>query len=137
MITITLPFATPSQNTYQRWHFRKQAKHLDLCRQWIRVGLNNAGAFGAKNTDRRVRVTVQRHSAGELDRGNLIGGCKALIDALRYEGLLVDDKQAWLDDVYEQVPAKRSEGRTVVVIEDAGPGLIATPRQPQLFGAVG
>lgn len=48
----------------------------------------------------RRRLTLTRVFAGrqrELDADNLAGGTKSLVDAIAREGLLVDDKPAWLE----------------------------------------
>lgn len=42
----------------------------------------------------RVRVTLESYACHPLDHDNLAGGCKAAIDALRYEGLLQEDDPA-------------------------------------------
>jgi hypothetical protein len=115
-VTLSLPFATPSQNTYQRWHFRKQASYLAQVQMVIRSELNRQGLYGQQTTARKASVVIRRYSSGSLDYGNLVGGCKPLLDALRYEGLIHDDSVRWLDDRYEQHEAKRGEARTEVEI---------------------
>jgi hypothetical protein len=112
---LTFP-ATPSQNTYQRAHWAQQARLLDETRWLIRSQLRAAGVWFVDLPERRVTVTIRRYSPGRLDRGNFIGGCKALLDALRHEGVIVDDSEAWLDDHYEQHECKRGESRTEVEI---------------------
>lgn len=114
--TLSLPFATPSQNTWQRWHFHRQRKFLADCRLVVRSELNRVGLFGSTPPGGRVSITVRRYSAGRLDRGNFIGGCKALLDALRHEGVIHDDSEQWLEDKYEQHEARRGEARTEVEI---------------------
>ena len=113
-MTIELPFATPSQNIYQRWHWGRQHKFRDDCVRillWFLVGK-------PRQVDKRRRVTVRRYSCGRLDRGNFVGGCKPLIDALVHIGALRDDTEQWLDDRYEQHNAPRGQQRTVIEIED-------------------
>jgi hypothetical protein len=81
---------------------------------WIaRVSHRIAQAKGKR------RVIVVRHYAGrekERDYVNLVGGCKALIDALVLERLLVDDTPAYLEDHYKQLRTQRSG--VEIVIED-------------------
>jgi hypothetical protein len=38
-----------------------------------------------------AKVVFTRHSKGTLDRDNLYGSAKIVIDALRYAGVIVDD----------------------------------------------
>jgi hypothetical protein len=45
----------------------------------------------------------------ERDYVNLVGGCKAVVDALVLEGLLVDDAPKFVTDEYKQVRGDRSE----------------------------
>ena len=112
-LTIYIPEATPSQNTYQRWHWRTRMKHLDALRLYVR------STMGAqRRRAQKKHVTIRRYSSGKLDRGNFIGGCKALLDALRHEGVIYDDTEEWLEDRYEQHPAKRGEARTEVEITE-------------------
>ena len=122
-LCVVLPFATPSQNVYQRMHYHAQNKLKKECMQWVRVTLNRAGRFGVNPPDVRMRVVVQRYSANKVDRGNLVGGCKPLLDALKIEGVIRDDTEQWIDDHYEQHPAPRKEGRTVVVVEEMPHGV--------------
>lgn len=117
MITLTLPHATPSQNVYQRYHWHRQHKLLNSYRMLIRAGLNKLGLFGAAPPEHRVSVTIRRYCAGHLDRGNFIGGCKPLLDALKHEGVIRDDTETWLDDRYEQHEARRCEARTEIEID--------------------
>lgn len=136
MITLDLPFATPSQNELKHWHFGKLKKWRDTVCMIIRQRLLSAGVAptwqpilagtGRRKAEplfgvvpRRMRVRFVRYSAGRLDKGNLIGGMKPLLDALVLEGVLFDDSTQWLDDAYEQQSAGRGEGRTVVEVSDA------------------
>ena len=57
-------------------------------------------------TDLRVRPT---------DPDNLAGGCKALLDCLRYAGLIPDDNPAQIKlEVESQKVRKRSSEKTIV-----------------------
>lgn len=54
---------------------------------------------------KRRRVFIHRLYCGrgkERDHGNIVGGCKPLLDAMTNVGLLVDDKRAWVEDHYSQ-----------------------------------
>jgi hypothetical protein len=57
-----------------------------------------------KATGPRWLIVRRQYKGREQERDyiNLVGGCKALVDALVLEGLLVDDKPALLVDCYEQ-----------------------------------
>lgn len=54
---------------------------------------------------RRRRVVITRHFSGQgkrRDRGNLIGGCKPLLDAMILAALIVDDRESDVEDHYKQ-----------------------------------
>jgi hypothetical protein len=57
-----------------------------------------------KATGPRWLIVRRQYKGREQERDyiNLVGGCKALVDALVLEGLLVDDKPSLLVDCYEQ-----------------------------------
>lgn len=130
VVRIEIPRPTPSQNELTRWHFRKSMQvRDDLCfliRQrmlladvtpaWARRAPGDPRRRADGSNPERRRLVVHRHSVGRLDRGNLVGGCKLLVDALVLEGLIFDDDEPWLEDRYLQLEAKRGEGRTEVEI---------------------
>lgn len=50
-------------------------------------------------------LEITRYGIRELDQDNLVGGCKALVDALVCEGLIYDDNSRWMRASYHQVQA--------------------------------
>jgi Holliday junction resolvase RusA-like endonuclease len=67
----------------------------------------------------RRRVTITRRFAGrcqELDRDNLVGGAKPLVDALALAGLVLDDDKAHIELHVLQERHERNE--TLVVVEE-------------------
>lgn len=67
---------------------------------------------------RRLAVRITRHSCRTLDFDNGAGGCKALCDQLRYQGLIPDDTPEDIDFQFCQVKVhhKNEEG-TLIEIE--------------------
>ena len=65
----------------------------------------------------RYRVTITRYGSKLLDIDNGAGGCKPLLDAIRYEGLIPDDDPGTIDFVFRQQKVKKDQRRTEVVIE--------------------
>ena len=111
---------TPSQNELAR-RYRNRHAYAKLRTEfelWIMAGMANGRI--PKATGRR-KLTITRYAKSKrylLDRGNLVGGCKPLLDAAIQMGLIMDDKEELLDDHYEQeVCAKRP--RTEVEVTDA------------------
>lgn len=61
-------------------------------------------------------MRIERHSARPLDADNFAGGCKPLIDQLRYAGLIPDDDPASVDLTFVQRRSVDS-GFTGTVVE--------------------
>lgn len=95
-----------SRNVLDKMHWAKRA---NLAAAWHFRVLNAVGGrpFAKPLVKRKVRLTVYRNR--ELDSDNLIGGAKALRDALVKVGLLVDDKPKWAEFDYRT--GKCPEGR--------------------------
>lgn len=121
--SIQLDGDIPSQNEIaggkgdSRWRYKRLRDQLQMLVKLERIRLRIPTA-----TTRR-RLTITRHYGGrckERDRGNLVGGAKALVDAIVREGLLVDDAPRWVDDWYLQ---ERTDHKThvVVLIEEFAP----------------
>ena len=68
-------------------------------------------------TPSRVKVTIIRHGIALLDFDNGAGGCKALVDALRYENLIVNDDPGSIEFVFTQKKVKRKNKGTEIIIE--------------------
>ena len=65
----------------------------------------------------RYRLTITRYGAKLLDIDNGVGGCKPLIDALRYEGLIPEDDPGTIELIFRQRKVSKNERRTEIVIE--------------------
>jgi len=113
-LKIILPLLTPSQNVYQRMHFIEQWK-LGIKYQWelTAVGAND-DKFKVKWEEKR-KVTFISYRTKLMDKGNLIGGMKELLDALEKLGLIFFDSPAYLEDGYFQFIGKPE--RTEIIIE--------------------
>lgn len=68
-------------------------------------------------TGPRYRVTITRYGAKLLDVDNGAGGCKPLLDAMRYEGLIPDDDPGSIDFVFRQQKVKKAHLRTEILLE--------------------
>ena len=65
----------------------------------------------------RFRVTITRCGSRPLDVDNGAGGCKPLLDAIRYEGLIPDDDPTTIDFRFRQYQVKKPYRQTTVLIE--------------------
>lgn len=82
---------------------------------WNGVFVNLPGHVGSK----RRRVEILSWRARFLDKDNLYGGAKILIDALRDVGLIFRDSPKWVDvNVYQKIDGKnrRTEIRIAEII---------------------
>lgn len=95
----TLP---PSQNEIMR-RFRTPQAYDRLLASWRQVFGAAATTIPRATGRRRLEITrFVRDKNYRLDRGNLVGGCKPLLDAAVHAGLLIDDREDHLDDHYDQ-----------------------------------
>jgi hypothetical protein len=65
----------------------------------------------------RIKVTITRRGPKLLDVDNLAGGCKPLIDALRYEGVIPNDDPGTIELAFRQFKTRREDQGTEVLIE--------------------
>jgi len=102
-----------------RWRYAKERDAWSWLVRAARLKHRIAAATG------RRRLTLTRIYAGrqrELDRDNLAGGAKPLVDAIVREGLLVDDTGAWLELHHAQEHGTTRGNRGVrVLLEELGP----------------
>ena len=68
----------------------------------------------------RITVVITRYGPKLLDVDNLAGGCKPLIDALRYEGVIPNDDPGTIELVFRQYKAPKDKQGTSVVIGPCG-----------------
>jgi hypothetical protein len=70
-----------------------------------------------KESPPRFRVCITRKAISLLDTDNFAGGCKPLIDQLRYHELIPNDDPASIDLVFrqEKVRSKHLQGTTVEI----------------------
>jgi len=101
-LRLILPFATPSQNQTERWHWAQKARLRDEVQLMTRVAMRKAGLPPGYRETRRMVLRVVRHGPKPLDFGNLVGGFKWCLDALVREGALRDDSTQWVSEHYSQ-----------------------------------
>ena len=75
---------TPSLNETQRMHWTDRRKEIVTWRWLLRASNVSGGPF--------KKLVVTRVGSRLLDADNLAGGAKNLVDAIRKEGLIEDDR---------------------------------------------
>lgn len=111
----------PSQNEIMR-RYRSPHAYDRLLAEWHGVFRAAATTIPKATDRRRLEITrFIRNTNYRLDRGNLVGGCKPVLDAAVHAGLLIDDREEHLDDHYEQRidPVERVE---IAISDDVGDG---------------
>jgi hypothetical protein len=120
LITVTIPYPTPSGNVTLREHWRSLAQRKRWLAWKIRVKV-----LAAHPPLERAAITITRHGSRALDHDNLVAGCKALLDVLKPPGrsnpqglgVIAGDEPHRLTVEYRQVRCKRKDEKTVVEIE--------------------
>ena len=59
-------------------------------------------------------MRITRQATRLLDADNLAGGCKPLIDQLRYAGLIPDDSPEQVEITFTQTKVKKGQEGTLV-----------------------
>ena len=84
---------------------------------------------GEKTRTPRTTLIITRHAVRLLDADNYAGGCKPLIDQLRYAKLIEDDDPETIEITFRQVKvATKAEEMTTIEIREAV-GIIKGGRQ--------
>jgi hypothetical protein len=116
--TLVIDADVPSQNITIKRHFAHKTKERSTFAWLVRAERLRLFIPRAQGK-RRVRFT--RHYGGRgqrRDYGNLVGGCKTLLDALVGEGLLVDDDPDHVEDYYHQEQLELGTSHVTIVLEE-------------------
>lgn len=75
-------------------------------------------AQGKGTGGKRITVSINRRSTRTLDLDNFAGGCKPLIDQLRYAQLIPDDDPASVEIIFtqEKVAHQNQQGTSVKIV---------------------
>lgn len=68
--------------------------------------------------EERITLRITRSSTRLLDADNFAGGCKPVIDQLRYAGLIPDDSPEKVEITFTQKKVKKGEEGTLIEIID-------------------
>jgi hypothetical protein len=113
--TITVPDVPPSLNKVLRMHWAVKGALVVAWAEWIRAcyGMPVPLAQG------KMRVLITLHNSRQYDKDNAYGACKAIFDALKRLGAIVDDRDEWMDGAVRQEKSTRKDKHTVIEIGPA------------------
>lgn len=114
-----VPLEPPSQNVVAGNKGGGRHKYKEIRDNYRMLFRNKMNTIGIPRATDKRRVLVTRLYSGrgkKRDFGNLVGGCKPLLDALTLEGLIIDDKDSCLEDHYYQ--ERREESGVRIVLEE-------------------
>lgn len=96
--TVTIPYQVPSQNRHNGYHWRHKYKDTKRAEQLLR---HYAWEIPRATGRRRIDIIAYRRQRC-ADIGNLIGGAKGLIDAIKRCALIIDDDDKNVVITYSQ-----------------------------------
>ena len=113
---VEIPKLSRSINRTHGTHWSIQRKEREEWARWLGVARDKP----PKAVGRR-RLLIHRFSCSDgLDRDNLYGSYKQLIDAIKAAGLIVDDSDEWLDLIIVNERAEtRADAHTLIVLGEA------------------
>ena len=121
-IILTIPYVVPSQNETDHWHWAKKKatskKYVD-CISTLMLALP-LEVRRSLPPSQLVHVSILSKRCRTLDYGNLVGGCKILVDALRYSGLIRNDDTLSIQESYAQEVAKKPGRETIISVSWGG-----------------
>ena len=109
---IALPLKIKSLNVLNREHWAVKRRSKQEYQIFIRNQMR-LKKIGNCNHKQKFKLQIISYRKKLLDKDNLYGGCKGLIDALISEGFIFDDSPEYIDLTVEQHKAK--EYQTVIV----------------------
>jgi hypothetical protein len=132
-ITFTIPIVTPSQNEWDQWHWGKKKKWKEQCYLLLKnqIQLVQHSHFLPKDCNNtkedgiKVSFTIVRFGHHKLDHGNLVGGCKGLVDTMVSLNLLADDSPKWVDEHYSQSVDRKNKRTEITLLWDQAEGAVS------------
>jgi len=74
----------------------------------------DAAQSGEEESQERIVLRIIRKAPRLLDADNFAGGCKPLIDQVRYAGLIPDDSPEKVEIVFKQQKVKKGQEGTLI-----------------------
>ena len=115
------PQLPPTVNAMGRWHWARKVKVSKLWNQIVLYHLSAADVFKHRHLQApldRAKLTLVRCSSVEPDYDGLVSSFKVVIDALRHNHILADDKVQNIGvPTYVWEKASPGKGGVKVVVE--------------------
>lgn len=112
---ILVPKISKSINRTHGSHWSIARRERDEWSRWLEVSIDKPPKAESKRS-----LLIERWACSNgLDRDNLYGSYKQLIDAIRGAGIIVDDSDKWLDLQCVNVKSTRKDQKTVIIISEA------------------
>lgn len=116
--TIIIGQRIPSQNEREKKHWAEQYRERN---QWVTL-LRYCIAPVPATPSQHQHIVITSYRAQLIhDQENLVGGGKALVDAMVHVGLMIDDSKQWVTIEFEQAKCTRKEERTEIFIDGFRP----------------
>lgn len=122
-LSIEVPLATVSLNTWQRLHWAKREK---LNKLWVWEIRAAASSYLARHRTPKwgsVDIIIERTCLRPIkDTDNLMGGYKPVFDALVKVGIIEDDTREVIQSIstIQLICTKKSEVRTIIKVRPYG-----------------
>lgn len=117
MIVLHIDEPIPSLNKTIGGHWSRQLKHRRRWRWLTRAALHQAKFFEQPKWP-RAKIRIERYGERILDADNVRCGAKALIDALKLEGVIEDDSMAHIGEpeIRQFIVPRKQRGETRVYV---------------------
>lgn len=115
------PRLPPPVNRMGRWHWAKKIMLVNEWKNIVQFWVMKKNAARATPIE-RARLTLIRHSSARPDFDGLVSSFKVVIDSLRYNGIIADDKHENVGvPEYLWLKAPPRKGGISVVVEEVSP----------------
>jgi Holliday junction resolvase RusA-like endonuclease len=113
---LTIPRIPVSLNKLLRMHWTTKRRDRDAWKEEIQVAMPYQ--YPPARKGERLRLAICQYRSRMLDRDNLYGSVKNIVDALCDMGLIFNDDDKHLDLHVSQVKAKRREQKTEITVAE-------------------
>lgn len=112
-IRIKIPKKVESLNKLLKMHWAQRKRHNGDWQAWVKIKTPKS----KPKWTGLVGVGIRSLRARLLDKDNLFGGCKPVVDALKKNGLIRDDTPKDIDLYCTQKAVKKEDRGTVITLK--------------------